>query len=77
MKDVSGIIKKEIAIFEVEGKGGTILKSCLINLNSITTSVEPERVFSGCGKTVTKLRSSLIDQTIDILTLLRSHFKRN
>ena len=67
LRDVTIIVKKELAIFEVEGKRGVNLESCLICLNSISpTSVEPERVFSGFGKTVTKIRSSLNDETIDI-----------
>lgn len=78
LKDVTSIVRKELAIFDVEGKRGAHLEACLRSLNSIPpTSVEPERVFSGCGKTVTKIRSSLNDETIDILTLLRSHFKQN
>jgi hypothetical protein len=46
------IVKKELAIFEVEGKR----EGCYENLNSIPLrSVDPERVFSGCGRTVTKI----------------------
>jgi hypothetical protein len=45
-KDVMGIVKKELAIFEVEIKLGANLESCYENLNSILpSSVEPERVF--------------------------------
>jgi hypothetical protein len=41
-----GIVKKELAIFEVEGKRGANLESCYENLNSIPPcSVEPELVF--------------------------------
>jgi hypothetical protein len=61
-KDVMGIVKKELAIFEVEGKRGANRESCDENFNSIPlSSVEPERVFSGCGRTVAKIRSSLHD----------------
>jgi hypothetical protein len=46
VKDVMGIVKKELAIFEVEGKRGANLERCYENLNSIPpSSVEPERVF--------------------------------
>jgi hypothetical protein len=40
------IEKKELAIFEVEGKRGANLERCYENLNSIQPStVEPERDF--------------------------------
>jgi hypothetical protein len=45
-KDVMGIVKKELANFEVEGKRGANLQSCYENWNSIPpSSVELERVF--------------------------------
>jgi hypothetical protein len=75
-KDVMGIVKKELAIFEIEGKRGANFESCYENLNSIPpSSVKPERVFSGCGRTVTKIRSSLHDDSVDMLTFLRGYFK--
>jgi hypothetical protein len=75
-KDVMGIVKKKLAIFEIEGKRGANLESCYENFNSIPpSSVEPERVFSGCGRTVTKIRSSLHDDSVDMLTFLRGYFK--
>jgi hypothetical protein len=41
-----GIVRKKLAIFEVEGKRGAYLESCYKKLNSIPlSSVEPERVF--------------------------------
>jgi hypothetical protein len=71
-KDVTSIVKKELAIFEVEGKRGANLESCYENLKSIPPgSVEPVRVFYGCGRTVTKIRSSLHDDSVDKLTFLR------
>jgi hypothetical protein len=75
-KDVMGIVKKESAFFEIEGKRGDNLESCYENLNSIPpSSVKPERVFSGCGRTVTKIRSSLHDDSVDMLPFLRGYFK--
>jgi hypothetical protein len=75
-KDVMGIVKKEVAIFEFEGKREANLKSCYENLNSIPpSSVEPGHVFSGCGRTVTKIRSSLHDDSVDMLNFLRGYFK--
>jgi hypothetical protein len=48
-KDVTSIVKKELAIFEVEGKRGVNFESSFENLNSLPpSSVEPERAFSGC-----------------------------
>jgi hypothetical protein len=41
-------VKKELAIYEDEGK-----REAYENLNSVSSSsVEPERVFSGFGRTV-------------------------
>jgi hypothetical protein len=72
VKDLMGIVEKELAIFKVEGQRGANLERCYENLNSIphNSSVEPERVFSGCGRTVTKIRSSLHDFKIEINCLL-------
>jgi hypothetical protein len=75
-KDVMDIVKKELAIFEVDGKRGANLERCCKNLNSIPpSSVELEHVFSGCGRTVTKIRSSLHDDSVDMLTFSRGYFK--
>jgi hypothetical protein len=76
VKDVMGIVKKELAILEVEGKRGVNLENSYENLSSIPpSSVEPERVFSGCGRTVTKIRSSLHNDSVDMLIFLRGYFK--
>jgi hypothetical protein len=51
-------VKKELAIFEVKDNHGANLESCYENLNSIPpSSVEPKGIFSGCGRTVTKMRA--------------------
>jgi hypothetical protein len=66
-KDITSVVKKELDFFEVEGKRGANLESCYENLNSIPpSSVEPERNFSRCGRTATKIRSSLHDPSIDL-----------
>jgi hypothetical protein len=45
------MLKKELAIFEVEGKRGANLESCYGNLNSIPLSnMKPERVFFRMSK---------------------------
>jgi hypothetical protein len=59
-------VKKELAIFEVEGKRGANLESCYKNLNSILPSrLDPERFLSGCERAFTKIRSSLHDESVD------------
>jgi hypothetical protein len=75
-KDVTSIVNKELAIFEVEGERRANLESCYENFNSIpSSSVKPERFFSGCGRTVTKIRPSLHDESVDKLSFLRGHLK--
>jgi hypothetical protein len=52
-KYVTSIVKTQLVIFEVKDKREANLEFCCENFNSIPpSSVEPERVFSGCGKTV-------------------------
>jgi hypothetical protein len=69
-------VKKELAIFDVKGKRGANLERCYENLNSIPpSSVEPGRVFFRCGRTVTKIRSSLHDDSVDMLNFLRGYSK--
>jgi hypothetical protein len=72
----TSVVKKELAIFEVESNLGTNFESCYENLNSIPSrSVEPECVFSRCARIVTKIRSSLHDESVDMLTFLREYFE--
>lgn len=76
MKDITSVVKKELLNFEIDRKRGPNLARCYDDLNSIPpASVESERVFSGCGKIETKIRSSLNDESLDILSFLRSYFK--
>jgi hypothetical protein len=52
-KYVTSIVKTQLVIFEVQDKRKANLEFCYENFNSIPPrSVEPERVFSGCGRTV-------------------------
>jgi hypothetical protein len=64
-KDVKSILKKELAIYEVKGKRKANLESCCEKLNSIPPS---SVFFSRCGRTVTKIRSSLHNESVDMLT---------
>jgi hypothetical protein len=62
-KDLSKTISKEIAVFEEE----KTIKP---------TSVESERGFSASDNFVTKLRSSLEDDTLNALCFLRAYFTK-
>ena len=74
--DITKVIKKELAIFEMEGNRAKNLEACYQNLQSIPpTSVEAEHAFSSAGIICTRIRSSLNDESLDILCFLRSHFK--
>ena len=60
-------------------------KKCISNLETLfqclktirPTSVESEQAFSECRLFVTKLRSSLNDNTINALCFLKSYYKNN
>ena len=76
MKDITNVVKKELLNFEIEGKRGTNLERCHENLSSIPpASVESERIFSGCSHIVTEIRPCLSDESLDILSFLRSYFQ--
>lgn len=76
-KDLSKTIRKEIAVFEEEGTRGTYLQRIYEYLKTIKpTSVESERGFSASGNFVTKLRSSLEDDTLNALCFLRAYFTK-
>jgi hypothetical protein len=67
-KDATSIVKKEFAIFEIEGKRGANhdFYSSMVawNKNVFFHDVD-------CGRTVAKIRSSLNYEILDILTFLR------
>ena len=66
-------VNKEFSVFESTKKlisNLEILFKCLKTIRP--TSVESEQAFSACGLFVTKLRSSLNDNTIDTLCFLKS-----
>ena len=73
--ELSKIIKKELAIFEDAGTRSRHLELVYSHILTVPpTSVEPDRCFSLSGKICTKIRSSLSDRSLDILSLLRSYF---
>jgi hAT family C-terminal dimerisation region len=77
LKDFSKAIRKEIAVFEEEEIRGKYLQNCYDYLKNIKpTSVESERAFSASGNFVSKLRSSLEDNTLNAFCFLWAHFKR-
>ena len=69
-------IKKEMSIFEkINKRSGSHLFEQMYNalLTIPPSSVEAEKCFSAAGLFVTKLRTSLNDETIDLLCFLRSY----
>ena len=74
-KDLSKTIRNEIAVFEEGGNRGTYLQKSYEYLKTVKpTSVESVRGFSASGNIVTKLRSSLEDETLNALCFTRGYF---
>ena len=70
--DILTEIKREMTIFENTGERPAILEKLFRAIQSLPpTSVEAERAFSAAGMFITKLRSSLSDNSIDKLCFLR------
>ena len=68
-------IKKEMSVFESTGERPACIEKVFKAVRSLPpTSTEAERAFSAAGLFLTKIRSSLSDQSIDNLCLLRKHF---
>ncbi|KAL0850731.1 hypothetical protein ABMA28_006673 [Loxostege sticticalis] len=73
--DIGTTIKIEMALFENGGDRGHFLSLAYKYLSSIPpTSVEPERIFSAAGFICNRLRSSLSDQSLDVISFLRSYY---
>ena len=73
----SSVLVAELNEFNNTGIRGPILDMLYQYLLTIPPcSVEPERAFSAAGYFVTKIRSSLGDETLDLLCLLRAFFKQ-
>jgi len=77
-KDMLGIIKREMALFQGGGTRGHYLQLTYDALKTISpTTVESERAFSSAGYLCNKVRSSMNDETLDSLCFLRYHFQLN
>ena len=71
------ILAKEMHDFEATGVLGQNLQTAKDMLASIKpTSIAAEQAFSVAGQFVTKFRSSLGDDTIDALCMLRAYFQQ-
>ena len=78
VKTLKSTLNTEIKMFEGGGTKGLHLQLAYDHLLSVPpTSVESERVFSSSGYFCSKIRSSLEDNTLDCLSLLRSHFQKS
>ena len=76
-RSMTGIIKKEISLWETTGSRGVWLKNAYDALLSIQpTSVEAERAFSAAGYLCSKIRSRMGDKTLDTLCFLRYYFRK-
>ena len=75
-KDKDKALELETSAFEQSGRRSEILENLYKAMCTIPpTSVEAERAFSAVGLFVTKLRSSLADNTIDALLTLKNYFR--
>lgn len=69
-------IEKDLKFFEGSGKKTENIQKFFDALLTIRpTSVESERVFSLTGILVTKLRNRLSDESINAISVLKTHFK--
>lgn len=69
-------VKIEMALFENGGSRGNNLSLAYNYLKAIPpTSVEPERIFSSAGYICNRLRSSLSDRSLDVISYLRSFYQ--
>ncbi|OMJ16514.1 hypothetical protein AYI70_g6540 [Smittium culicis] len=76
-KDLNSIVRKEITYFIDQKIMGKHLKKVYYILSTVkTTSVDSERVLSSAGNFVTKIRSRLNDNSVDILCFLKARFNK-
>ena len=75
-KELLTCIKRELAVLESTGdRPGCLEKVYQALLTLPPSSTEAERSFSSAGLFVTKMRSSLGDDAVDMLCFLRSYLK--
>lgn len=75
INEIRKIIRAEMNYYIEEGIKGKYLNRVYNYLKTVRpTSVEAERAFSASALLLTKIRSSLSDESIDNLTFLRSYF---
>ena len=75
--DTLGLMRKEMALFELnpDNHQPMLMKLRDALMSGVPTSVEPERSFSAAGQFVTKFRTSLKDDILDTMILVRSFLK--
>lgn len=75
IKKDQNFLKKEFNLYEASGKKTENLQNLLNALMTIRpTSVECERVFSATGIFVNKIRNRLSDESINVLSVLKSYY---
>ena len=76
MESCSGVIKREMSLFEASNVRHVKLDLLYHSLKTIQpASVKSERAFSSLGRFVTPLRKSLMDESLDALVFMRQHFQ--
>jgi len=76
-RQLTNVIKAEVAVFVSSGSRGRCLEQVYGNLLTIpATSVEAERAFSAAGVLATKVRSRISDTSLDKLCFLRALYYR-
>ncbi|XP_073962314.1 uncharacterized protein [Choristoneura fumiferana] len=74
--DLMSVIKVEMALYENGGVKGKYLLQVYDSLLKVPpTSLESERVFSSAGYLCNHLKTKLNDDTLDVLSMLRSHYQ--
>ncbi|XP_073959312.1 uncharacterized protein [Choristoneura fumiferana] len=76
-ENLSSLVKVEMALWENGGQRGYYLTIAHQHLGTIPpTSVEPERIFSSAGYICNRLRTRLSDESLDAISVLRTHYQQ-